>query len=150
MTRIHRDGAIRRAAVAGLFYAGDPGELRSSVENLLASAKAAPKAGRIRGLIAPHAGYVYSGEVAAEAFAALQAERRQFRRVVIMGPAHRAWFRGVAAPSVNAFATPLGLMPLDAAAIQEVSALPTVIVDDGPHARPRRDDECCRSVRSAS
>lgn len=135
MTQSHRDGAIRRAAVAGLFYPGDPGELRSNVENLLARARATHKAGRIRGLIAPHAGYVYSGAVAAEAFATLRAERRRFRRVVIMGPAHTMWFRGVAAPSVDAFATPLGVMPIDAAAIQEVSALSSFIVDDEPHAR---------------
>ncbi len=135
MTRSRQDSAIREAAVAGLFYPGDPRELRSSVENLLANARATHKAGRVRALIAPHAGYVYSGAVAAEAFAALRTGRRRFRRVVIIGPAHRMWwFRGVAAPAVSAFATPLGVMPIDAAAIQQVSALPSVVIDDDPHA----------------
>ena len=81
MTETHRDNAVRRAAVAGLFYPADPRKLWSTVEDLLANARFKHKAGRIRALIAPHAGYVYSGPVAAEAFAALRAERHRIRRV---------------------------------------------------------------------
>src|SRR5262249_35843423 len=97
---------IRPPAAAGLFYAGDPRRLQASVSELLGeaqpSAKVLPKA-----LIAPHAGYVYSGRVAAEAFATLRAGAQSVARVVLIGPAHFVPVRGIAAPTVDAFETPL-------------------------------------------
>lgn len=134
MTRAHRDAAVREAAVAGLFYPADPHRLRSAVEGLLATAEVERGGDRIRALIVPHAGYAYSGLVAAKAFAALRAEGRGPRRVVIIGPAHRMRVKGVAAPSVGAFATPLGEAPLDIAAIEEIAASPSVVIRDEPHA----------------
>jgi hypothetical protein len=134
LTGTHQEQAVRRAAVAGLFYPADPEQLRTGIVDLLANAKVAPKAGRVRAVIAPHAGYVYSGPVAARAFAALRAEKHRFRRVVVIGPAHRMRVRGIAVPSVGAFATPLGDVPLDIAAIQEIADLPSVIAWDEPHA----------------
>ena len=100
-------GAIRTPAVAGTFYPADPGRLRAIVEGFLAATgapgRAAPKA-----IIAPHAGYVYSGPVAGAAFASLSVRVGQIRRVVVIGPAHFVAFEGVAAPTSEAFRTPLG------------------------------------------
>src|SRR3974377_2304031 len=112
MIEPHQDKAIRQAAVAGLFYPADPEELRSEVDDLLANSKVKRKAGSIRALIAPHAGYVYSGPVAAEAFPFLRDGTQQIGRGVVIGPAHRMWVRGIAVPSATAFATPLGKLPL--------------------------------------
>jgi MEMO1 family protein len=134
MTEPLRDNAIRPAAVAGLFYPADPSELRSVVEDLLAKSKVRHKSESIRALIAPHAGYVYSGPVAAEAFASLPTGNHHVGRVVIIGPAHRMWVQGIAVPSVRAFATPLGKISVDADGIQEIATLPFVSVDDAPHA----------------
>jgi hypothetical protein len=84
MLEPHQDKAIRRAAVAGLFYPADPGELKSAVEELLANSKIKHRPGRIRALIVPHAGYVYSGPVAAKAFALLRAAHYYAGRVAII------------------------------------------------------------------
>jgi MEMO1 family protein len=122
---------VRPPSAAGLLYAGDPDRLRASVAALIgaveASASDAPKA-----LIAPHAGYVYSGSVAAEAFARLRAGARAIKRVVLIGPAHFVPVRGIAAPTVDAFATPLGRIPVDRQALAAIADL--VVEADAPHA----------------
>ena len=126
-------GVVRPPAVAGSFYPADAGRLRRAVEDHLAAGRApaglAPKA-----LIAPHAGYVYSGPVAGHAFGALGEDRPQIRRVVVVGPAHFVPLRGLAAPKVDAFRTPLGEVPVDRAAIAGLGGLPQLMVDDAPHA----------------
>jgi MEMO1 family protein len=134
MPEPHREQAIRPAAVAGLFYPANPSELRSAIEDLLANSKVTHKSGSIRAVIAPHAGYVYSGPVAAKAFASLRVANHHVGRAVIIGPAHRMRIQGIAVPSARAFATPLGNIALDATAIQEIVTLPSVVVDDEPHA----------------
>ncbi len=123
---------VRPAAVAGSFYPEDPGRLRAEVGALLADApghSAAPKA-----LIAPHAGYVYSGRVAATAFAALRGQAETIERVVLIGPAHYVRLRGVAAPTASAFETPLGRVPVDQEALAAIADLPCVSETDVPHA----------------
>jgi MEMO1 family protein len=124
---------VRPPAVAGTFYPGQPERLRAEVERLLVetptAASGAPKA-----LIAPHAGYVYSGAVAASAFATLKGNASAFERVVVIGPAHYVAFRGVAAPTAEAFETPLGLVTVDREALATVADLDLVVVGDGPHA----------------
>jgi len=124
---------IRPPAVAGMFYPGDPRELADDVERMLTTAAAAaavvPKA-----LIVPHAGYVYSGPIAASAYALLAPVRAAIRRVVLFGPTHRVPVRGLAVPSVASFATPLGAVPLDRAAIEQALMLPQVKAANGPHA----------------
>lgn len=124
---------VRRPAVAGLFYPGSPAELRSTVESLLRAAPPAqgpaPKA-----VIAPHAGYAYSGPTAAVAFQALAAAGETLRRVIVLGPAHRVPVRGLALPGADAFVTPLGEVPVDADAAEAVSRLPQVSVDPEAHA----------------
>jgi MEMO1 family protein len=95
----------RPSAVAGMFYPGDPDRLRMHVLDLLAdvaASKVMPKA-----LIAPHAGYAYSGRVAAAAFATLRDSAQTITRVVLIGPAHYVHMRGIAAPTVDAFESPV-------------------------------------------
>jgi len=129
-----RGGPRARApAVAGSFYPGSASTLGRTVGELLASAAAQPRAPQ-RGVIAPHAGYAYSGAVAAQAFASVQSLRGRIGRAVIVGPAHFVPFVGIAAPSHMAFMTPLGEMPVDAAAIEALSAAALVVIDDTPHA----------------
>ena len=82
----------------------------------------------------PHAGYIYSGPIAATAYRAIEARRQEIERVVVIGPSHRVPFAGLAVPSVQAFATPLGDVIIDDAARQHLTNLPGVVVDDRPHA----------------
>jgi len=122
----------RTPAVAGRFYPSDPRALKRMVEGYLSKAKAdgpPPKA-----LIAPHAGYLYSGAIAATAYASLAAAREQISRVVLLGPAHRVFVRGLAASNAARFETPLGPIPLDRAAIECALALPQVSLSDAAHA----------------
>ncbi len=124
---------VRPAAVAGLFYPGDAGQLEAAVTGLLdgpAPAGRAPKA-----LIVPHAGYVYSGATAARAYRAVASGAAAITRVVLLGPSHREWFAGLAVPLAQAFATPLGLAPVDEAAVARIAELPSVILSDAAHAR---------------
>ncbi len=123
---------VRPPAVAGTFYPREPGVLRAEVLRLLAAC-AAPAAAAPKALIAPHAGYVYSGPTAAASFAALR-KAEAIERVVVIGPAHYVAFRGIAVPSATAFATPLGRVPVDQAAIARLDDLPLVVRDDSPHA----------------
>ena len=117
---------IRPAAVAGMFYPDDPAELRHTVNALLANATAGSSSRPPKALIVPHAGYVYSGAVAASAYAQLGALRGRIRRVVLLGPAHRVYVRGLALPEADRFATPLGEVQLDREAMQRLSDLPQV------------------------
>ena len=125
-------GTIRPPAVAGTFYPADAGRLRAMLQDYLAAsdrrAESTPKA-----VIAPHAGYVYSGPVAGHVFAALRGGARHIRRVVVIGPAHFVPFRGVAVPSAEAFRTPLGDVALDGRAIESIVDLPQVHVAEVPH-----------------
>jgi hypothetical protein len=123
----------RSPAVAGIFYPADPGVLASAVNGLLRNANA-ECGGRIKALIAPHAGFVYSGPIAANAYHALGPVADDIRRVVLLGPAHRVPLRGMAFPSVTAFETPLGPVPLDTRAIARALQLPQTAVSDGAHA----------------
>jgi MEMO1 family protein len=124
---------IRPAAVAGAFYPRQAARLASEVADYLAAASRAPTVPP-KAIIAPHAGYVYSGPIAASIYARLAPLRGRIRRVVLAGPAHRVFVRGAAVPSAAAFASPLGHVPLDAAAIASLRELPFVEVSDHAHA----------------
>lgn len=122
----------RPPAVAGLFYPAEPADLRRQIERYLSEADGrgpVPKA-----VIAPHAGYAYSGPVAASAYARLRPARGVIERVVIVGPAHRVPFEGLATTSAPAFETPLGAIPIDHGAVEAALALPQVQVLDEAHA----------------
>ncbi len=121
----------RAPAVAGLFYPASPEVLRRDVESLLSAAERVPVSG-VHALIVPHAGYVYSGPVAANAYTLLRGH--EFERVVLLGPAHRVALRGLALPTVGSFHTPLGDVPLDTDCLQKLSALPGVERRDDAHA----------------
>lgn len=123
----------RPAAVAGLFYPGDSRQLSSEILAML-SATAVPPGQQPKAIIAPHAGYVYSGQTAASVYSRLIAWGDRIRRVVLLGPCHRVALRGLAAPSTLAFSTPLGSVPIDQSAIASLSDLPQVSIDDAPHA----------------
>jgi AmmeMemoRadiSam system protein B len=127
---------VRAPAVAGLFYPADPDELEARVSRLLArAARSAPEPDVVpKALVVPHAGYIYSGPIAASAYVRLLAARARIRRVVLLGPAHRVPLRGLAAPAAEFFRTPLGLVPVDRDAIASLAGLPAVGVSDGPHA----------------
>ena len=122
---------VRPAAVAGSFYPGDPDRLRAQVGELLAGAP--DRSGAPKALIAPHAGYVYSGRVAAIAFAMLRGQAETIERVVLIGPAHYVRLRGIAAPTAGAFETPLGRVPVDQEALAAIADLPCVSETDAPH-----------------
>jgi AmmeMemoRadiSam system protein B len=126
--------ASREPAVAGSFYSADAEQLRQDVDRLLGQAdlrsSIAPKA-----MIVPHAGYVYSGPVAAAAYRLLEPLRESIRRVALFGPAHRVYLDGMAIPASESFRTPLGTVPLDAAAIRQISELPGVCISDLAHAQ---------------
>ncbi len=126
---------VRLAAVAGLFYPASDVELRATLDALLAGPGPAPAAPAPKALIVPHAGYVYSGSVASEAFRALRPLAGVVHRVVLLGPSHREWFQGLAVPRARAFATPLGVAAIDTLTVSRLAALPTVLVSDAPHAR---------------
>lgn len=124
---------MRPPAVSGAFYPRGASELKSTVEALLA--QAGPSGQRpLVGAIAPHAGYIYSGPVAASAFAAVAASGRGFSRVLLIGPPHYVPVRGIAAPSAKSFATPLGEVAVDADAVAALADAGSVVVDDKPHA----------------
>lgn len=123
----------RSPAVAGLFYPGDPRVLKQTVDDYLA--EASPDGEPPKALIVPHAGFVYSGPIAASAYATLVKARAIVRRVVLLGPAHRVPLRGLAASSADRFETPLGTVALDRAATDLALALPQVRVMDAAHAQ---------------
>jgi MEMO1 family protein len=121
----------RPPAVAGLFYPDDPYELRAVVRGYLDRAPAL--AGQPKAIIVPHAGYVYSGAIAATAFRALEAAQGTIKRVVLAGPSHRIPVPGVAVPKVASFDTPLGSVPVDQAALEQLLELPHVYANNLPH-----------------
>ena len=107
---------IREPAVAGHFYPADSGELSATINQML-DAETVPYTVAPKALIVPHAGYVYSGPVAASAYAMLRPHRDEYTRVVLLGPSHLVAVRGLATSSAGVFRTPLGDVPLDRAAI---------------------------------
>lgn len=124
--------AIRPPAVAGLFYPADPRQLAHDVQQLLAGAS--PQELTPKALIVPHAGYIYSGAIAATAYATLRPIAERIRRVVLLGPTHRVAVRGLALPKADAFDTPLGQVMLDTAAVRCIAQLPQVSVSAEAHA----------------
>jgi AmmeMemoRadiSam system protein B len=127
-------GPTRAPAVAGFFYPEDSAELESAVANYLGAVPAPPgDAPTPKALIVPHAGYVYSGPVAASGYARITGQRRAIGRVVLLGPSHRISLRGLAASGADTFATPLGAVPLDREAIDEILDLPQVQIFEAAH-----------------
>ena len=127
--------SVRPAAVAGAFYPANPSELAAGIAELLRSARnssadtPAPKV-----LIAPHAGYIYSGRTAASAYARLASAANRIKRVVLLGPAHRVAVQGLALPGTSSFQTPLGQVRIDAQAVAQLAQLRQVVTSPQAHA----------------
>ncbi len=124
----------RPTAVAGRFYPENPQQLRQQIQGFMSQAsiqsEQAPKA-----IIAPHAGYVYSGAIAANAYAQLLSRKDKIKRVVLLGPAHSVAFRGIATSSANHYQSPFGLIKLDQATQNQLLTLPQVQLFDIAHAQ---------------
>jgi len=126
---------VRQAAVAGLFYPGEPSTLRSTARELIEGAAAeAQRSTPPKALIVPHAGFPYSGPVAAAAYRTIAARRAEISRVVLIGPSHRVYFHGIAVSQAGAFSTPLGDIRVDAELRTKVLAGGEVVASDVPHA----------------
>jgi len=127
---------VRPAAVAGMFYPGSAPQLAAEVGELLDGVdNLEPKLGVPKALIVPHAGYIYSGPVAARAYDELAAARGVVKRVVLLGPSHYVAGRGLAIPSCDYFETPLGQIPLDGEALRSLAGLKQVVRSDPAHAQ---------------
>ncbi len=127
--------AIRPAAVAGAFYPGDPRQLAADIEEMLGGVESLePRFGFPKALVVPHAGYIYSGPVAAAAYDRLAAARGVARRVVLLGPVHRVPVRGLALPEAQFFETPLGRVPVDSEGTSAISGMSQVVRSAPAHA----------------
>ncbi len=127
---------VRPAAVAGSFYPGQKQILADDVNTLLAAIRPGDAEVRLlpKAIIVPHAGYIYSGPVAASAYARLTAAHDTIKRVILLGPVHRVAVRGLGLPGVDAFATPLGEIQIDQAAMASIQNMPQVVVSPNAHA----------------
>jgi AmmeMemoRadiSam system protein B len=132
---------IRNPAVAASFYSSDARKLRQSVEGYvrtaletLPAAEKDPKAPLPKAIIAPHAGYVYSGPIAGSAYARIVNARGVVTRVVLAGPVHRVFVRALAVSGMDGFATPLGVVPIDKEAVEKIAKLSQVETNDFAHA----------------
>ncbi|MFC1589602.1 AmmeMemoRadiSam system protein B [Pseudomonadota bacterium] len=125
--------SIRPAAVADMFYTGNPAQLRAEVDGMLAEASvttATPKA-----IIVPHAGYIYSGPIAASAYAQLIPAKDKIRRVILLGPCHRVALSGLATSSADYFETPLGSITIERELSDQLLQFPQVQEFDQTHAQ---------------
>ena len=130
-----RNPDVRPPAVASLFYPGDARALAEEVSSYLDRTQEAPLApGFPKALIVPHAGFIYSGPVAASAYDRLRPARGIVRRVVILGPCHRVPVHGLALPRAKAFDTPLGRIPLDEETLASIRSMPQVVESAATHA----------------
>lgn len=126
------NGRNRSPAVAGAFYPDDPVELRRSVERLLEHVGPVSGAAPPKALIVPHAGYLYSGPIAATAYARLRGVEG-IERVVLLGPAHTVAVRGIAVSSADSWSTPIGDVPLDRESLARALRIPYVRTNDEAH-----------------
>ncbi|MBT7811638.1 MAG: AmmeMemoRadiSam system protein B [Deltaproteobacteria bacterium] len=142
---------IRPPAVASMFYPVGAAELRKAVQNYLSNAGTEEDVSQfkkeefaeLRTLIVPHAGYIYSGKIAASAYRLLEQNKNQFKRVLLLGPAHRVLLEGAAFPEKDAFETPLGEITLDKELIEKILAeFSWISVSDKAHA-----EEHCLEVQ---
>lgn len=128
------NASIRRPAVAGAFYPADPRALNTMIGDLLNGAVPLEKVHWPKAIIVPHAGYIYSGPIAASAYASLRGAAPFYRRVVLLGPAHREFVDGFALPASQAFATPLGDVTLDRKAWEQLQQADDIHVSETAHA----------------
>jgi hypothetical protein len=116
---------IRESVIAGSWYPGNPVTLKQDIERYLEQARPPSVTGDLRALIVPHAGYMYSGGVAAHAYRLLK--EHSFDRVLILAPSHRAYFKGASVYTLGGYRTPLGVVPLDRVIIDELLKHPSLV-----------------------
>ncbi len=114
----------KKADVAGLFYPSEPEELKSMLETFVNTAKSVNNL--TRAVIAPHAGYVYSGPIAGSAYKALYSSKENIKNVIILSPSHNCSFDGVATHSAQAFSTPLGDIEVNQELKEKIASLPFI------------------------
>lgn len=125
----------RQPAVAGLFYPADKQTLKKDIQQYLEEANYGRDiiANEIKAIVVPHAGYIYSGPVAASAYKQIIPIKDKINRVVLLGPSHRVAFSGLAVPESDVFTTPLGSIQIDKEGLQLLADLPQVIASDRAH-----------------
>jgi AmmeMemoRadiSam system protein B len=126
---------FREPAVAGMFYPSDSDTLREQVQGFIEKARPSGQPLLPKAIIAPHAGYIYSGAIAGSAYQHLLHSGQSIRRVVLLGPSHYASFSGLALSHYQAFRTPLGDVPVDTSAVQRIQSLPQVQFLEAAHER---------------
>jgi len=117
-----------------MFYPGTADILGQEIDRLLASSPTRTS-GLPKAIIVPHAGYIYSGSIAASVYARFAAARNAVRHVVLLGPTHRVAVNGLALPTSKAFSTPLGNVPIDQKAVESIEDLPQIVFSDLAHAQ---------------
>ncbi len=124
---------IRKPMIAGTWYPADPARLKADIEGYLADARVDAIDGKVMGVISPHAGYVYSGQVAAHAYKIAQGI--EFDAVILIGPSHRAYFKGASIYNGEGYATPLGIIPVDKALAENIATYSSGVVSLVPDDR---------------
>jgi len=119
--------AVRKSVIAGSWYPGNPSILRRDIENYFDSIPDLKLEGEVVGLIAPHAGYIYSGQVAANAYNLIRGKK--YDVVIIIGPSHRVAFNGVSVFSRGGYETPLGVVPVAEEFAQKIRKLSKITAD---------------------
>ncbi|KEQ19080.1 AmmeMemoRadiSam system protein B [Endozoicomonas numazuensis] len=138
---------IRQPAVSGAFYPDQQELLQTVVTNLMSEATERELSPKV--LIVPHAGYIYSGAIAASGYKQLEPFRRQIRRVVLLGPSHQLAFEGIALPDCEAYSTPIGDIPLDIDAIKSLERFSQIQTLDAAHAREHSLEVQCPFLQNA-
>ena len=118
---------IRKSVIAGSWYPGNPSILKRDIENYFNSVSEPEWKGEIVGLIAPHAGYIYSGQVAAYAYNLVRGKK--YDAVIVVGPSHRVAFRGVSVFSKGGFETPLGIVPIAEDLAEQIKTVSNIVTD---------------------
>lgn len=118
---------VRKSVIAGSWYPGNPAALRRDIEKYFDSVPELKIDGEIVGLIAPHAGYMYSGQIAANAYALLRG--RKYDAVIVVGPSHRYAFHGVSVFSQGGYETPLGIVPVHQDIAGEMKKMSNIVAD---------------------
>ncbi len=137
---------IRQPAVAGAFYPESADTLQSIIHDMLGDAEEHDLSPKV--LIVPHAGYIYSGPVAASAYGLLKAKKRTIERVVLLGPSHQHAFEGMALPDCEQFSTPLGEIPLDIQTMQQLLTFSQIEKMDAAHHQEHSLEVQCPFLQS--
>jgi MEMO1 family protein len=124
---VKKMGTIKKSVIAGSWYPGNPEILRRDIENYLNSTSATELKGDVVGLISPHAGYMYSGKIAACAYNVIRGKK--YDVVIVVGPSHRVAFHGVSVFSRGGYETPLGIVPIDEDLAEKIKKISPIVTD---------------------